>query len=160
MSLNRDVFVGIFLLVICGAFFYASFDIQKPLFGQMSSALWPRIVLTPLTILSLIFLIKSAMTTEPVREARGGPKGWLGYYKNPIIIFLLFAIFLATMPYLGMLIGGILFVFILLSYLGGWTPRDLVIHGAIAVGTVGFMWSVFSFALGVILPQGELLSIL
>ncbi|MEK9680083.1 MAG: tripartite tricarboxylate transporter TctB family protein [Rhodospirillaceae bacterium] len=160
MSLNRDVFVGIFLLVICGAFFYASFDIQKPLFGQMSSALWPRIVLTPLTILSLIFLIKSAMTTEPVREARGGPKGWLGYYKNPIIIFLLFAIFLATMPYLGMLIGGILFVFILLSYLGGWTPRDLAIHGAIAVGTVGFMWSVFSFALGVILPQGELLSIL
>lgn len=160
MSLNRDVFVGIFLLVICGAFFYASFDIQKPLFGQMSSALWPRIVLTPLTILSLIFLIKSAMTTEPVREAKGGPKGWLGYYKNPIIIFLLFAIFLATMPYLGMLIGGILFVFILLSYLGGWTPRDLAIHGTIAVGTVGFMWSVFSFALGVILPQGELLSIL
>jgi putative tricarboxylic transport membrane protein len=160
MSLNRDVFVGIVLLITCGAFFYASFDIQKPLFGQMSSALWPRIILTPLTILSLIFLIKSAMTTEPVREARGGPKGWLGYYKNPIVIFILFAVFLATMPYLGMLLGGILFVFVLLSYLGGCEPKNLVLHGAIAVGTVGFMWSVFSFALGVILPQGEILNIL
>ena len=160
MSVNRDVIVGILLLILCAAFFSASFDIQKPLFGQMSSALWPRMILAPLALLSLIFTVKSAMLSGPVREKRGGAKGWLGYYKNPIVIFILFALFLLTMPVLGMLIGGVLFVFLTLCFLGGWSPRDLAVHGLIAAGTVGFMWSVFSFALGVILPQGEIISIL
>lgn len=160
MSINRDVIVGILLLILCAAFFSASFDIQKPLFGQMSSALWPRMILAPLAILSLVFTVKSAMLSGPVREKRGGMTGWLGYYKNPIVIFVLFALFLLTMPVLGMLIGGVLFVFLTLCFLGGWSPRDLAVHGLIAAGTVGFMWSVFSFALGVILPQGEIITIL
>jgi len=160
MSLNRDVFVGLVLLVLCGAFFTATFDIQKPQFGQMSSALWPRLILTPLTILSFIFLVQSLLRTEPVREKKGGPRGWVEYYKNPLVSFFLFFLFLITMPYLGMLIGGVLFVFFMLSYLGGWEPKQLVVHGAIALGTVGAMWSIFSFALGVILPQGEIISIL
>ena len=36
---NRDVVVGLFLLLLCGAFLHASFDIPEPLFNQMSSAL-------------------------------------------------------------------------------------------------------------------------
>lgn len=160
MSLNRDVIVGIILLVVCGAFFNATFDIPKPLFNQLSSALWPRIILTPLSILSFIFLVQAMLKQEPVREAKGGAGAWITYYKNPLVSFFLFFLFLLTMPYLGMLIGGTLFVFIMLNFLGGWTPRLVGLHALIAIGTVGFMWSVFSFALGVILPQGEILSIL
>ena len=69
------------------------------------------------------------------------------------------ALFLAPLDYLGMLIGGILFVFLLLNLLGGWRPKQLAIHGAIAVSTMGAMWAVFTFGLRVILPEGEILRI-
>ncbi|MBT3885472.1 MAG: tripartite tricarboxylate transporter TctB family protein [Rhodospirillaceae bacterium] len=157
MRINRDVIVAIALLIICALFINASFRIKEATFGQMSSALWPRIILAPLTILSFVYLVRSLLQSEPVREKRGGLSGWIGYYKNPIVCFFLFFIFLITMPYFGMLIGGILFVFAMLTYLGGYRPRDIVVHGTIAVAAVGIMWSIFTFGLGVILPSGEII---
>jgi|TARA_B100000315_G_C14308954_1_gene465413 hypothetical protein len=58
------------------------------------------------------------------------------------------------------LIGGLAFVFTLMGVLGGWQPKRLVLHAAVALGTVGGMWSIFTYGLGVILPQGEIFSIL
>jgi len=157
MRINRDVIVAIVLLIICALFINASFNIKEPTFGQMSSALWPRAILAPLTILSFVFLVRSILQTEPVSEKRGGFGGWLIYYKNPIVCFILFFVFLITMPFFGMLIGGIMFVFVMLTYLGGHRPRDMAIHGTIAIGTVGAMWSIFTFGLGVLLPSGEII---
>ena len=62
------------------------------------------------------------------------------------------------MPLLGMLIGGLLFVFLMLSVLGGMAPRQMALHAVIAVAAVGVMWSIFTFGLGVFLPEGELIS--
>jgi len=78
--------------------------------------------------------------------------GW----RNVIICFTLFLAYLLSLPRVGMLVGGTAFVFLLLSALGGWSPRLLVLHAAIALVTVGGMWSIFTFALGVLLPRGEL----
>lgn len=157
--INRDVVVAIVLLLGCGAFFVASFDIEAALFGQMSSSLWPRAILVPLTLLSLIYLVKSIAEAAHVEHpSRGGLGGWFQYYRNPIICFGLFFVFLAAMPLLGMLVGGLLFVFLMLSVLGGIAPRQLALHAVIAVVAVGAMWSIFTFGLGVILPEGELLS--
>jgi putative tricarboxylic transport membrane protein len=156
MRINRDVIVAIVLLITCGFFISESFVIREATLGQMSSALWPLIILVPLTVLSFIFLVTSLFQERSEGEKKGGFVGWLKYYKNPIFIFGFFAIFVATLPLFGMLVGGLLFVFVTLSYFGGWDRRSLVIHGVIACVTVGFMWSVFTFALGVILPQGEL----
>ncbi len=55
-----------------------------------------------------------------------------------------------------MLIGALAFVFLLLNALGGWHPRKLLLHAVIAVVTVGGMWSLFTYALGVLLPTGSL----
>ncbi len=128
------------------------------MFGQISSALWPRAILAPLTLLSFIFFVKSLFQERSEDEKKGGFNGWLKYYKNPILVFGFFFLFLVTLPYLGMLIGGVLFVFGTLSYFGGWDAKSLIIHGLIASATVGAMWSIFTFALGVILPQGEVFS--
>ncbi len=160
MRLNRDVYVGIALLLICAVFLNATFDIQSPLFGQMSSALWPRIILTPLTFLSLIYVIRSMRLTEPVWEQRGSLANWFAYYKNPICCFILFFVFLLSLPYMGMLIGGIIFVFAMLSFLGGWQPRQLITHGLVSAVFVGAMWAIFTFVLGVILPEGEILRLM
>jgi putative tricarboxylic transport membrane protein len=155
MRINRDVVVAIVLLILCALFINASFVIKAPTFGQMSSALWPRIILAPLTVLSFLFLVKSLFQDRTEDEKKGGFGGWLTYYKNPIFVFGFFATFVATLPWFGMLVGGFLFVFVTLSFFGGWDAKSLTIHGIIACATVGIMWSVFTFALGVLLPQGE-----
>ncbi|MEH6403655.1 MAG: tripartite tricarboxylate transporter TctB family protein [Sneathiella sp.] len=156
MRLNRDVYVGIFLLLTCAVFINATFEIKAPLFGQMSSALWPRIIITPLAILSAAFLIRSLRLKEPEWEQKGSLINWFHYYKNPIKCFVLFFVFLVSLPYLGMLLGGVAFVFSMLCLLGGWTPKKLVLHASVAILFVGIMWSIFTFVLGVILPQGEI----
>ena len=68
----------------------------------------------------------------------------------------MFFAFLISLPVLGMLIGGVSFVFLLLTALGGWAPKQLVVHAVVAVGTIGSMWSLFTFGLGVMLPVGEI----
>ena len=52
------------------------------------------------------------------------------------------------------LIGGVLFVFVLQGVLGGWAPRQLILHAGVALLTVGGMWSMFTYGLGVMLPAG------
>ena len=58
---------------------------------------------------------------------------------------------------LGMLLGGMAFVFVTLSFLGPNERRSHLINAAVAVVTIGCMWLLFTYALGVILPQGEIL---
>ncbi len=157
--LNRDTYVAAALLVISGVFFWASFDIRQPDYGVLMPSTWPRIIIGVLAFLSMIFLIQSvgatpSATEEADPDRRPGIGGFFAYWRNPIICFATFFGFLATLPVLGMLIGGISFVFTLLTLLGGWQRRDLMVHAAIAVLTVGTMWSIFTFGLGVILPTG------
>jgi putative tricarboxylic transport membrane protein len=156
MRITRDAAVGIALLLICGTFLSATLGMEKPDFGQMPPALWPRIILIPLTLLSLTFLVRAVMRPDLRGPDRGGLKGWLLYYRTPLACFAMFFMFLVSMPVLGMLIGGILFVFFMLNFLGGWTLKKLALHGAVSIVAVGAMWSVFTFALGVLLPRGEI----
>jgi len=185
MTLSRDVVVAIFLLATCGVLWYASFDIRVPDYGQLSPATWPRIILGVLTALSLVFLLQSvraagsvaARTDLPSSESLETPdqeasaaaattsataKGFsvvefYSYWKNVIWCFTLFGLYLYSLPWLGMLLGALAFVFLLLCALGGWQPRKLLLHAVIAVVTVGGMWSLFTYGLGVLLPKGELL---
>ena len=93
-------------------------------------------ILTAVTILSFIFLIQSIKAgpdeqiDDPDREP--GLWGFVQYWRNPILCFAMFFLFLLSLPYLGMLIGGISFVFLLMSLLGGWQPRQLLVHAVIA----------------------------
>ena len=68
--------------------------------------------------------------------------------------------FLVTLPLLGMLLGGVLFVFFTLTLLGPREVRAVPRHAAISLGAVGVMWAVFTFALRVFLPAGEVLPFL
>ena len=154
MTLNRDSIVAICLLVICGGLAWASLDIREPNYGQLSPAAWPRVIVGVLSFLSLIYLVQSlrAGPDEP-RQGYGGLAGFYGYWRNVICCFVLFGAYLIAIPYVGILLGGMAFVFLLLTALGG--VRNTLLHVSIALITVGGMWSVFTFALKVILPRGE-----
>jgi len=156
--LNRDTIVAICLLLGCGIFIWATFDIRTPNYGVLKPSTWPRVILAVMTLLSFIYLIQSikAGPDAPTGEDSAGPGfgGFVAYWRNPIICFVMFFLFLLTLPVLGMLIGGISFVFLLMCFLGGWGKQQIITHAIIAVCTVGFMWSLFTFGLDVMLPEG------
>jgi hypothetical protein len=58
-----------------------------------------------------------------------------------------------------MLLGGIAFVFGLLTFLGGFSLNLIIKHLTISVLSIGFMWMVFTFGLRVMLPEGEILRV-
>jgi hypothetical protein len=159
---NRDTVVAILLLIGCGVLLNASFDIREPDYGQLSPAAWPRTIVGLLAFLSLIYLVQSirrGVPEDPVEKVKLGFGEWAMQWRNVFFVFALFLAYLIALPWLGMLVGGVAFVFLLLNALGGWSPRQLVLHAVIAAISVGGMWSVFTFGLGVILPPGELFSL-
>lgn len=154
---NRDTVIAVFLLLLCGIFFAATFRIEETTYATIGADVWPRLLLAILFTLSLIYLFQSVGRKTGERET---PKaGFLSRYRNAILLYGLFLAFLLTLDVLGMLLGGIAFVFLALSVVGERTPRNLAVHAAVAVVSVGAMWSIFTFALRVILPEGVILSI-
>ncbi len=161
-TLNRDTYCAVALLAFCGLYYWASTRIPDMGYETLGSAVWPRVVLAPLVVLSLLYLVRSLRgplgePEEPAPARRPGPAGWLLAHLNVLASFVLFGLYLATLPYLGMLIGGAAFVFAMLTVLGPLDARSLVAHAAIALLTVGGMWALFTYGLNVILPGGELL---
>ena len=166
--LNRDAVIAIVLLMACGILFWSTFSIRVPDYGQLKPSTWPRVVLGVLALLSTIYLVQSLRrgpapddgydTSDAGPPRAPGPIGWILYWRNPLWCFGLFFAYLMTLPVLGSLIGGVLFVFTLMGVLGGWSPRNLIQHAALALISVGGMWSIFTYGLGVILPPGEIFS--
>ncbi len=161
--LNRDAVIAIVLLMACGILFWSTFSIRTPDYGQLKSSTWPRVVLGVLSLLSTIYLVQSLRRGPASEDQLGparapGPIGWILSWRNPLWCFTLFFAYLVTLPFLGSLIGGVLFVFTLMGVLGGWSARNLMQHAALALISVGGMWSIFTYGLGVILPPGEIFS--
>lgn len=155
MALNRDTLCAIFLLLACGGLMMASLEIREPDYGVLSPATWPRVIIGVMSILSLIYLVQSVRQgpDAPNPEAPRGFAEFFAYWRNVIWCFVLFAAYMIAIPYLGILVGGVTFVFLLLTALGG--PRPYILHGAIALVSVGGMWLLFTEVLRVILPRGE-----
>ena len=161
MNIKKDTIVAISLLLFCGIMINSSFDIEDPGYQGMKASFWPTIVLCLLSIMCLVMLIKSVIT-EPENNLNSNDTNLTNVFfkfKNASICFLMFVLFLAFLDYLGMLIGGVLFVFGLLTMLGGFELKKIINHFIISIITIGIMWSIFTFGLKVILPEGEILRI-
>ena len=156
MSFNRDSLVALCLILASGGLMLASLEIREPDYGVLSPAAWPRIIIIIIGGLSVIYLIQSFST--PQKDISPVPKKTLKefvlYWRNVIAVFSIFALYLLVLPYLGMLVGNILFSFILLTVLGGWNA--ILIHLVIALGASGGMWLLFTHVLEVFLPRGSL----
>ena len=157
--LNRDSVIAIALLLFCGVFFWASFDIRSPDYGVLKPSTWPRTIIAVLAFLSLIYLVQSLrgnpeIATASKSDREPGIRGWIDHWRNPLWCFGLFFVYLSLLPVLGMLIDGILFVWLLMGVLGGWDGKKPLVHAVIAVGAIGTMWALFTFGLNVMLPEG------
>jgi putative tricarboxylic transport membrane protein len=155
--LNRDSVVAAVLLIVAGVFFWDTYQWrQTPSYSTMASSVWPRVVLVVFVSLCAIYLVRS-LRGGAAAETKGTFLGWAAYYRNALWCYVLFLLFLLTLPYIGMLIGGILFVWSVQAAVGERNVRAQLRHAAVAVVSVGLMWLVFTYAIGVILPEGRLL---
>ena len=161
MSINKDTIVAVFLLVFCGIMIDSSFNIEDPGYQGMKASYWPRIILWLLSIMSVVMLVKSVLIKNKNSTSVSSSLSQINFmkFKNALICFSMFIFFLTFLEFLGMLIGGILFVFGLLTFLGGFSIKKSINHLFISLVTIGVMWSIFTFGLKVILPEGELLRI-
>ena len=161
MNINKDTIVAIFLLLFCGIMINNSFEIEDPGYQGMKASFWPTVILYLLSVMCLVMLIKSVVykTDNNLYAIDENTSNNFLKFKNALICFFMFVLFLTFLDYLGMLIGGILFVFGLLTLLGGSSPKKLFNHFIISIITIGIMWSIFTFGLKVILPEGELIRI-
>lgn len=157
--LNRDTVVAAVLLIAGGVLFWDTFQWRRTPYATMASSVWPRFILIIFFALCAIYLIRSLVRGVEAGAPKATFRGWLAYYRNPLWCYGLFFLFLITMPYLGMLIGGILFVWAVQAVVGERTLRAQLRNGAIAIGAVGSMWLIFTYALEVILPAGSLFNI-
>lgn len=157
MAINRDTAVAVFLLLFCGVFFAATFQIEKTTYATIGAEVWPRLILAVMFALSTLYFFQSVRKGR--QQAETPAAGFLARYRNAILCYVLFLAFLLTLEVLGMLLGGVGFVFLALTVMGERSPRMLGVHVAVAVISVGAMWAIFTFALKVILPQGMILSI-
>ena len=156
-TVNRDALVAVILLLFCGAAFWETYNIRTFESSAMDADVWPRLVVGTLTVLCVLYLFQSLRRSERVEVV--GVRTLIGTYRNALWCFGLFALFLLTLNWLGILIGGFLFVFLCLTVLGNRSLRDHVIHALIALMTVATTWLVFSYALEVFLPQGTVFRI-
>ncbi len=160
MPISRDSVVAILLLALCGVLWHASYDIEITNYGTMAGTIWPRIIIVAVALFSALMLLTSLLNRPAEDKAPAEtPTPLLKRYRNALIIYVLFLGFLFTLPTLGMHLGGALFVFLPLTALGRPSPKLIAIHAAVAVVSIGVMWSIFTFGLRVILPQGEILPI-
>lgn len=155
--INPDVVIALLLMLVCAMFFAETFAYQKVHLAIIGSKLWPRVVVVVLFALSSAYLIQALRQRRPPRVEPWSFSRWLSANRNVIGCFALYALFLVTLPYLGMLLGGALFVFLTLTFLGRHDLRSHLWHTVIAIAAVGLMWVMFTYALGVILPEGEIL---
>ena len=111
--MNRDTLVSLLLLVFCGVMISASLEIEDTSYGTMQSSVWPQAVLGILTVFCLAMFGQSVLKPAVAKPESSAASGGIGRYRNAITVYILFFLFLVTMPYLGMLLGGVGFVFLL-----------------------------------------------
>ena len=156
MTFNRDSVVALCLIMASGGLMVASFDIREPDYGVLSPAAWPRLIIIIMGVLSVLYFVQSLRMpkTDTSNTQKKNLFEFMDYWRNVFAVFIIFAVYLVALPFLGMLIGNIAFSFVLLSVLGGWRP--FIVHGLVAIGTSGGMWLLFTYALEVFLPRGSL----
>lgn len=153
-----DGVIGLVLLVLCAELYRESYYFRVPQFATMSPSTWPRFLLILLATLSIVLLAQALRQpqAEIPSDAPARPIKPVSH-RNAMICFALFAAFVFALHWLGMLLAGIVFVFIMQELLGPRDFRSRLMHAAIAIVAVGGMWALFTFALRVILPEGMFL---
>jgi putative tricarboxylic transport membrane protein len=150
------IIVGVLALVIFAGYTWQSFLIPFGSMSQPGAGMFPRVVGFAAIAISLV-VIGEGMFARVPGEGVDLPRGF--ELRQVVLFFGSTALFAMTLPILGQYIGGTLYSFALMSFLGkrkpGWLGWAKLVAYALVIG-VGVPW-VFIHVLQLDLPEGIIL---
>ena len=162
MRISTDTGTGLVLLVFCAIMFLETREIPDPLFGSAGAAFFPTVLLFLLTPLSAALFLHGlagdlrAWRAPPADGPRRTLRAWLADYRNVIVCFVLFFLFVAALEPFGYALSGFVFLFAMQVYLGPRSWPKIAQHAVVSAGVVLVLWLVFRKVLIVLLPEGEI----
>lgn len=166
---KADIGIGVFLLILSCFLFYVTFDFYRPPTQIAGPALWPRILLICLALLSLGLIRQGILAGRGQRKAAGRAKASQGlfqgikaYLANPgerRVLLAVAAVLLFNFLFkpLGFILSVPLF-FLSLTYIlePSKSPRDLFLRLLQGLAVTAVVYLVFFRLLSVRLPLGIL----
>lgn len=155
LTLTKDRALALALLLIVAVMWIESGDIRPPTSWQpYGSALFPRILLVVIGLLSLLILVRSLFVQVPKRAgATQLITEWFKSRRIIIAIFLLFGLYAALLPVIGYIAATIGFLVVSLALLLGVdTPRKWIINLTLSCTLTIVIFVVFRYGLNVWLP--------
>lgn len=149
--ISRDGAAGLVGLAGSAAMLLLSRELPHNPLVPIGPAFYPRILLTVFAVLCALLVITDLRGRDR-RPAAGAPTR----YRLVLLTFLIFAVYVALMPWLGFRIATFLFVFGLRAVLEPPRGRRWWAVLAVAIITTTLSWAVFERYLLVLLPRGWL----
>ncbi|MGO2392162.1 tripartite tricarboxylate transporter TctB family protein [Halomonas sp. AOP12-C2-37] len=155
LTLTKDRALALALLLIVAVMWIESGDIRPPTSWQpYGSALFPRILLVVIGLLSLMILVRSLLIKVPERaSAKQLIKEWFQSRRTIVALFLLFGLYAALLPLVGYIAATIGFLITSLALLMGInTRRKWLINLTLSCSLAIVIFVIFRYGLNVWLP--------
>ncbi|MCA8863874.1 MULTISPECIES: tripartite tricarboxylate transporter TctB family protein [unclassified Halomonas] len=155
LTLTKDRALALALLLIVAVMWMESGDIRPPTSWQpYGSALFPRILLVVIGVLSLLILVRSLWVNVPERlGAKQLVTEWFQSRRTILALFLLFGLYAALLPVVGYIAATIGFLVASLALLLGIdTRRKWMINLTLSATLTIVIFVVFRYGLNVWLP--------
>ncbi|AJY51814.1 tripartite tricarboxylate transporter TctB family protein [Halomonas sp. KO116] len=155
LTLTKDRALALALLLIVAVMWMESGDIRPPTSWQpYGSALFPRILLVVIGLLSLLILVRSLLVKVPERPgAKQLITEWFQSRRTILALFLLFGLYAALLPVVGYIAATIGFLVASLALLMGInTRRKWMINLTLSCTLAIVIFVVFRYGLNVWLP--------
>ena len=168
LTLTKDRALALAMLAITGILLAETRNIAPPTSWQpYGSALFPRILLGIIAILSLLLLVRTFLAPsakllkgEPKRLRRSPtawvkhtPAAWIKHNSTVLSLFGLFGLYTLLLPLIGYLPATLAFLMSSLALLLGIdTRRKWIINLAVSCSIAPLVYVIFRFVLNVWLP--------
>jgi len=155
MSKRSDAWIGLGLLIFCGAMYAGSLSLPRAPYGTLGAGFFPNIILGMVAILSVVLVIQGMRPAgeSADRSQRLRLGGSLYKYRNIGYSYGLFFLFTLLLPYVGYLLTSFFFIFLLQALLGPKEWGKVWIYLSISLGTTLVLFLLFRCMLLVILPE-------
>ncbi|WP_447555523.1 tripartite tricarboxylate transporter TctB family protein [Vreelandella sp. EE22] len=155
LTLTKDRALALALLLLVAVMWVESGSIRPPTSWQpYGSALFPRILLVTIGVLSLLVLARSFITRQTVASPfMRRTRTWFIERKTILALFLLFGLYAALLPLVGYTVATTGFLIASQALLLGIdTRRKWVINLSISVVLAASLYVIFRYGLNVWLP--------
>jgi len=158
--MGRDAVIGLIIVVMSTLLLFNTMEIPTPPIVPLGPAFYPRILLTLLLIMGLILFIFDIFKRKPSGERKEYKKktlkyvGWLIEYKKVIWSFIVFGLYILSIPIIGFYSTTAIVLVILQGLLGYRELKQLPLFSVISIITTGCVYLIFEKYLMVVFPKG------